>query len=117
MTNQLFKFNAGQLLAILAVTVFSFTAKAQTSKDSTKSKTATITFTVTEMDCKTDSKMVETALYRKKGVKSVKTVEDVMTIVYYPEKVKPEELKSVIENTGTCEDPNARVHKVSIKTP
>ena len=68
-------------------------------------------------DCKTDSKMVETALYRKKGVKSVKTIDDAITIVYDPNKVKPEELKSIIENTGTCEDPNAKVHKVKIKTP
>lgn len=117
MTRKLFNFNAGHLLAILTIALSAVTANAQTSKDSTKSKTATITFTVTEMDCKTDSKMVETALYRKKGVKSVKTTEDVMTIVYYPEKIKPEELKAVIENTGTCEDPDARVHKVSIKTP
>ena len=109
-------FNAGKVLAIITIAIFSNFAKAQTTKDSTKAKTATVTFTVTAMDCRTDSKMVETTLYRKKGVKSVKTTDDNITIVYSPDKIKPEELKAVIESTGTCEDPNARVHKATIKS-
>lgn len=81
-----------------------------------KTKTDTVVFHVTEMGCKTDSKMVETALYRKRGVKSVNIVDEEITIVYYPDKVKLEDLKSAIENTGTCENPDAKVHKATIKT-
>ncbi|MDI1234587.1 MAG: heavy metal-associated domain-containing protein [bacterium] len=107
---------ASKYLAILTIALFAKTTQAQsTTKDSSKVKTATITYSVSDMDCKTDSKMVETALYRKKGVKSVKTVNENITIIYQPDKVKPDELKSIIENTGTCEDPNAKVHKVKIK--
>ena len=68
------------------------------------------------MGCRTDSKMVETALYRKAGVKLVKIDGDTIVITYNPSKVKPEDLKTVIENTGTCEDPNAKVHKVKFKS-
>jgi copper chaperone CopZ len=107
---------ASKYLAILTIALFANAANAQTTtKDSSKVKPASITYSVSDMDCKTDSKMVETALYRKKGVKSVKTIDDAITIVYDPSKVKPEELKTIIENTGTCEDPNAKVHKVIIK--
>jgi copper chaperone CopZ len=107
--------NAGRMLAVIAVFLITNTAEAQ-SKDSTKSKTSTVTFTATDMGCGTDRKMVETALYRKKGVKSVSIEGESVTVVYYTAKVKPEELQAVIENTGTCEDPNAKVHKVRIKT-
>lgn len=107
--------NAGRMLAVIAVILITNTAEAQ-SKDSTKSKTSTVTFTATDMGCGTDRKMVETALYRKKGVKSVAIEGESVTVVYYTAKVKPEELQAVIENTGTCEDPNAKVHKVKIKT-
>jgi copper chaperone CopZ len=113
MKNMIFK--ASSMLVILVLTVITNTVQAQT-KDSTKSKTTTVTFTATDMGCGTDSKMVETALYRKKGVKSVKIDGETITVVYYTAKVKPEDLKTVIENTGTCEDPNAKVHKVKIKT-
>lgn len=109
-------FNAGRLLAILTIALLTNNAKAQATKDTAKAKTASITFTVTGMDCQTDSKMIETALYRKKGVKSVKTTDDNITVVYNPDKVKPEDLKTIIENTGSCEDPNVKVYKVKIKT-
>jgi len=107
--------NASKLLVCITIAFISNTIQAQT-KDSTKAKTSTVTFTATEMGCGTDRKMVETALYRKKGVKSVKVEGETITIVYDPAKVKSEELKTVIENTGSCEDPNAKVHKVKIKT-
>lgn len=105
-------FKAAKWLLILAVACISQTAKAQ---DSTKAKTQTVTFIATEMGCATDSKMVETALYRKKGVKSVVISGDTITVVYNPAKLKPEDLQAVIENTGTCEDPDARVHKARRK--
>ena len=104
------------MLAILAIMVYTKPAVAGSMKDSTKSKTATVTFTVTEMGCGTDRKMVETALYRKKGVKNVSITGDTIIITYLPEKVSYTELITVIENTGTCEDPNAKVHKVKFKT-
>jgi copper chaperone CopZ len=111
---QKIKFNAGYILAILSFILISNTAQAQ-AKDSSKTKTATVVFSSTDMGCSTDSKMVETALYRKKGVKSVKINGDIITVVYYPSKTSTGELKTVIENTGTCEDPNAKVHKVKIR--
>ncbi len=76
---------------------------------------STVVFTVTEMGCKTDSKMVETALYRKAGIKKVKIEGSTVTVTYNPSKITQSEIISVIENTGTCEDPKAKVHKVSIK--
>ena len=82
--------------------------------DSTK--TATTTFKASNMGCSTDSKMVETALYRKKGVKKVKIDGESITVTFNPAKISVSDLKTVIENTGTCEDPNAKVHEVEIKT-
>lgn len=76
----------------------------------------TVVFSATEMSCATDSKMVEKALYRKKGVKKVIIKDDIITVYFNPSKVKISDLQSAIENTGTCEDPNAKVHKVEIKT-
>ncbi len=83
-------------------------------QDSTK--TATTTFKASNMECSTDSKMVETALYRKKGVKKVKIDGESITVTFNPSKISVSDLKTVIENTGTCEDPNAKVHEVEIKT-
>lgn len=80
----------------------------------TTSTTSTVVFTATEMACKTDSKMVEKALFRTKGVKKVSILASNITVTFNPQKVSAETLKTVIENTGTCEDPNAKVHKVEI---
>ncbi len=109
-------FNTGRWLVIFLLAFAANNANAQTSKATEQAKTSTVIFTATDMGCGTDSKMVETALYRKQGVKSVKIEGETITIVYNPKKVKPEDLKTVIENTGTCEDPNAKVHKVKFKS-
>jgi copper chaperone CopZ len=74
--------------------------------------TQTVLFTVTEMGCSNDQKILETALYRKKGVKKVKIEGEAVTITYNPSKITVEALKLAIENTGTCEDPNDKIHKV-----
>lgn len=76
----------------------------------------TITLTATEMGCKTDAKMVETALYRKSGVKKVLIDGDNITVTYNSKKISAAQIISVIENTGTCDDPNAKVHKVKFKS-
>ncbi len=99
-------------LIISLCILFVNTAKANNSKDTA---VKTETFTVTEMGCATDSKMVEKALYRKKGVKKVQLGDGEITITYNITIVKREELIQTIENTGTCEDPNAKVHKVKLK--
>jgi copper chaperone CopZ len=83
-------------------------------QDSTK--TNTTTFKASNMGCSTDSKMVETALYRKKGVKKVKIDGETISVTFNPAKISVSDLKTVIENTGTCEDPNAKVHEVEIQT-
>ncbi len=107
-----------QCLTIITIVLLTNSANAQTKKDTTqKVSTITESFSVTDMGCSTDSKMVETALYRKKGVKKVKITNEIVAITYDPLKVKREELITVIENTGTCEDANAKVHKVKFKTP
>ena len=79
------------------------------------SNDSTLVLTVSDMECKTDSKLVETALYRKVGIKSVRIEGETITVVYNPKRITSQEIIKVIENTGTCEDPNARVHKVKIK--
>lgn len=85
-------------------------------KDTTVKKSQTVTFTATDMGCSTDSKMVETALYRKKGVKKVKITGETIVVEFDPSKITIEEIKTTIENTGSCEDPKAKIHKVKIKT-
>jgi copper chaperone CopZ len=76
----------------------------------------TETFTVSDMGCATDRKMVETALFKLKGVKKVVVANGEVTVTYDSSKVKREDIVKTIENTGTCEDPNAKVHKVKLKT-
>ena len=71
---------------------------------------------VTEMACKTDSKMVQTALYRKGGVKKVAIDGETVAVTYNPSKISRSQIIEIIENTGTCEDPNAKVHKVKVKS-
>ena len=76
---------------------------------------STIVLSVSEMGCKTDSKMVQTALYRRVGIKKV-ILSGTVTVTFNPQKISVKEIVSIIENTGTCEDPNAKVHKVKIKS-
>lgn len=76
---------------------------------------STIVFISTGMGCSEDNKMVEKALFRKKGVKQVVISGDTVTVRFRPGKTTASELAAAIESTGTCEDPNARVHKVMIK--
>lgn len=113
-------FKAALMLAAITLIITACFGK---NSDKTKTVTAaistvtdsTVVFTVTEMGCKTDSKMVETALYRKAGIKKVKIEGSTVTVTYNPSKITQSEIISVIENTGTCEDPKAKVHKVSVK--
>lgn len=77
---------------------------------------STIVLSVSEMGCKTDSKMVQTALYRRVGIKKVILSEGTVTVTFNPQKISVKDIVSIIENTGTCEDPNAKVHKVKIKS-
>ncbi|MDP2175259.1 MAG: heavy metal-associated domain-containing protein [Bacteroidota bacterium] len=79
-------------------------------------KSQTVTYTVTDMGCSTDQKILETALYRKKGIKKVAIQADKITITFNPQKISNEEIIKVIENTGTCEDPNDKIHKVKSST-
>ena len=94
-----------------AETTITYTA---TQFQDTTSTQSTAVFSATEMSCKTDSKLVEKALFRTKGVKKVLISGESITVTFNPQKVSTATLKSVIENTGTCEDPNAKVHKVEI---
>lgn len=91
-------------------------ASAQTASDTTKAKPVkTVTLTVTGMGCVKDNKIVEDALYEKKGVKSVDIDGEIIKIKYDERKVKKEELIAAIEACGTCEDKSARPHKVTGK--
>ncbi len=107
---------SSKLLVIMLFMIIAKSSYSNVSSSKPKIKLDTAVFTVTGMGCTTDNKMVETALYRKGGVKKVNIKDDVITIVFNPNKVKKDELIQAIENTGTCEDPNAKVHKVKIKT-
>lgn len=90
---------------------------AQKQNSNNKPHPVTDRFDVTAMECSTDSKMVEKALYRQKGVKEVKIEGSVVTVTYQPGKITREKIVTVIEQTGTCEDPKARVHKTTLLTP
>ncbi len=98
------------LLAAINQNIF-----AQKEKKS-KTKDSTISFTVTEMGCKTDSKMVETSLYRLKGVKKVKINGEEVTVTFNPKKINSRAIIQAIENTGSCEKPEEKIHQVKIKT-
>ncbi|NQW42280.1 MAG: hypothetical protein HQ463_02460 [Bacteroidetes bacterium] len=106
---------ANKILAILLFMLIAKSSNACSYKAKPKIKLDTAIFTATAMGCTTDSKMVETALYRKGGVKNVKIKDDSIKIVFNSSKISKDELIKVIENTGTCEDPNAKVHKVKVK--
>jgi copper chaperone CopZ len=54
-------------------------------------------------------------LYRQKGVKKVTIDADTIVVVFNPSKNNAEQLKSVIENTGSCENPDDKIHKAAIK--
>lgn len=110
--NQSFK-SCGFLLMLCLFLGLSNSAQAQ-SKDN-KNKIDTVTFTATSMDCVLDCKLVETALYRQKGVKKVKIDADTIVVVFNPSKNNAEQLKTVIENTGSCENPDDKIHKAAIK--
>jgi copper chaperone CopZ len=110
--NQLLK-SCGMLLMLCLFVGLSNDSQAQ-SKDH-KNNTDTVSFTATSMDCPLDSKLVETALYRQKGVKKVKIDADTIVVVFNSNKNTADQLKTVIESTGSCEDPNDKIHKAEIK--
>jgi copper chaperone CopZ len=100
---------------VLLVSLFANTSPilSQTQKPV---KSQTVTYTVTDMGCSTDQKILETALYRKKGIKKVAIQANKITITFNPQKISSDEIIKVIENTGTCEDPNDKIHKVKSST-
>ena len=115
---------AKTILAISLLVFFQKNSFASAKNTSSKVNTnhfantadSTIVLSVSEMGCKTDSKMVQTALYRRVGIKKVILSEGTVTVTFNPQKISVKEIFSIIENTGTCEDPNAKVHKVKIKS-
>jgi copper chaperone CopZ len=115
---------AKTILAISLLVFFQENSFASAKNTSSKVNTnhfantadSTIVLSVSEMGCKTDSKMVQTALYRRVGIKKVILSEGTVTVTFNPQKISVKEIFSIIENTGTCEDPNAKVHKVKIKS-
>ncbi len=115
---------AKAILAISLLVFFQENSFASAKNTSSKLNTnhfanttdSTIVLSVSEMGCKTDSKMVQTALYRRVGIKKVILSEGTVTVTFNPQKITVKEIFSIIENTGTCEDPNAKVHKVKIKS-
>jgi copper chaperone CopZ len=102
------------ILMALSLIYFTPSLVAQTPQNNDPQ---TVQFTVTQMGCSNDQKILETALYRKKGVKKVTIEGESVTVTYNPSKITVDALKSVIENTGTCEDPNDKIHKVKSSTP
>ena len=115
---------AKTILAISLLVFFQKNSFASAKNTSSKVNTnhfantadSTIVLSVSEMGCKTDSKMVQTALYRRVGIKKVILSEGTVTVTFNPQKISVKEIFSIIENMGTCEDPNAKVHKVKIKS-
>lgn len=101
---------------VILATLFA-NASALFSQTQKPAKSQTITFTVTEMGCNNDQKILETVLYRKKGIKKVAIQDEKVTVTFNPQKISSDEIIKVIENTGTCEDPNDKIHKVKSSTP
>ena len=67
--------------------------------------------------CKTDLGMIVTNVKKLTGVKSCVIAKrgftSTLEIEYHSDQVDFKTIKAAIENTGTCEDPNARQYKVS----
>lgn len=110
------KFRLAGIVFLLA----SINASAENTAGTIRTATAgpddsTVVLISTGMDCKEDCKLVEKALYRTKGVKQVAITGDSVTVRFNPAKTSSPVLSKIIENTGSCEDPDARIHKVMIK--
>ena len=68
--------------------------------------------------CKTDLGMIVTNVKKLEGVKACEVIKrgatSTLEVEYLTRKVDFKAIKTAIENTGTCEDPNARKYKVKL---
>ena len=109
-------FKAIKCFTLLMLMIIFNHTNAKSPKEILKQKLDTLKLSATAMECLTDRKMVETSLYRKSGVKQVEIKDETIIVIFNSTKISKEMIIELIENTGTCENPNAKVHKVKIKT-
>lgn len=106
-------FNSAILLLLFIIQNQNILAQTDVKKTT---KTDTLQVTVSEMGCHLDQGILESALYRSKGVKRVFIKDKDIVVIFNPKKTNTEAIISTIENTGTCEDPNDKIHKVVLKS-
>jgi len=78
--------------------------------------TKTLTTKVKGITCSTDQKMISANVEKLKGVSTCKAVKTGPTttfeIAYNPAVITGKEIKTAIEKTGSCENPDERPYKI-----
>lgn len=97
-----------------------FSSTGQTTADQNGSETSLVKHTVKVKGatCKTDLGMIVDNVKKLEGVENCviakRGATSTLEVEYYTTEVDADAIKSAIENTGTCEDPNARRYKVKL---
>lgn len=104
------------IVAIILWTAAANNAYSQTSSPPTADSVKTLTVKVKGITCAMDLKMIAANVEKKQGVSSCKPGKQGTTttfeIQYNPAVVTEKEIFAAIENTGSCENPDARPYKV-----
>ena len=111
-----------KIFSIAIVLLFGFNPAAfgQTADVNNTSETGVMKYElkVKGAGCKTDLGMIVSNVQKLEGVKSCKVVKhgatSTLEVAYHAREVNFKTIKSTIENTGTCEDPDARRYKVKL---
>lgn len=103
-------------IALMLVTTTATFAQSVTGKVQTADTTKTIETKVKGITCSTDLKMISANVEKLKGVNTCKAGKTGPTstfeIAYNPSLITEKEIYAVIENTGSCENPDERPYKI-----
>ena len=111
------KFIKSFVLAIIVLTASANSAFSQTTTtNQTTDSLKTATVKVKGITCSMDLKMISANVEKVKGVSSCKAGKQGTTttfeVKYNPALVTEKEIFAVIENTGSCENPDERPYKI-----
>lgn len=105
-------------LVLTATTNFAFSQTTPTNQTTDSLNTATVK--VKGISCSEDSEMISANVVKVKGVSSCKAgKQDPVTtfeVKYIPELVAEREIFVTIQNTGSCDNPDERPHKINSKS-
>lgn len=109
------KFIKSLVLAfIILIATTSIVSAQETTKNTDNTKTVTIK--VKGITCSMDLKMISANVEKLKGVSSCKSgkmgTTSSFVVIFNPILVTEKEINKVIENTGSCENPEEKSYKV-----